>query len=416
MGCDGGDDDAGQASMKDSLVILIFTTSALSFLGCTGIIVSYLLFEKLRRAAFKLVRNLAISDLGFAASFAINAIGRSRSGCHAQCTAQATIQSYFELSSVLWTTVMSDRLYHRDPRRDRAAHHAQRRPVDEPGNLYAWAAARHRARAAALHQYGEQSGGWCWIKDAKGEPLNYLLRATYYVPLWIGIAFNLWCTFVVVRAVQHHAAQPPTGSQGAAPGTAAPDERTRARAAHAAARHAPAILALPDLRDRAARRRERGDRGVATTTGSRCSPCGGTLQGLLHARVRLHLGAPRVGRWWGARARRGAHGGDARYAPPTTPPTPTRDEAAGISCARGAVRRATLSRRPGAAGRRNREPLVAKDYGEAGGVSGGIQDGDEGLLKPETRPSSPRTAARAAERDLGHLEPQQQQHVRTHPA
>ena len=111
MGCDGGDDDAGQASMKDSLVILIFTTSALSFLGCTGIIVSYLLFEKLRRAAFKLVRNLAISDLGFAASFAINAIGRSRSGCHAQCTAQATIQSYFELSSVLWTTVMSYRLY-----------------------------------------------------------------------------------------------------------------------------------------------------------------------------------------------------------------------------------------------------------------------------------------------------------------
>ena len=94
---------------QDSVTYTVSLAVSLVFLvGSIFIIVSWVKFEQLRKPAFEHVLNLSIADALISLSMVLN--GDSENGSWT-CTAQAFLQQWFELSSVLWTTVIAFTLY-----------------------------------------------------------------------------------------------------------------------------------------------------------------------------------------------------------------------------------------------------------------------------------------------------------------
>lgn len=83
-------------------VFSIFS-GAVGFLGALVIIVSFLVFPKLRSFAFRLILYLSLSDAG-AAVFMI--MGPAHSST-AFCEIQGFFTSFFNLLSVLWTDLIA---------------------------------------------------------------------------------------------------------------------------------------------------------------------------------------------------------------------------------------------------------------------------------------------------------------------
>jgi len=192
--------------------------SALSFAGSAFILLCYARFRELRRFSFLLVAVLSLTDIG---SQVFNTVaGPSAADIDAMnagadvtpaCLAQAVGASFFELSSVLWTTAIAWTLY---------LHVFVRMPADQvaarlPTFVAACCGVPLVLALAPLADgsYGP-SGAWCWIRADR--PAWVFLQ--FYVPLWGAVAFNAWVyvrTYsLLARTVEASAAAAGGGSGG----------------------------------------------------------------------------------------------------------------------------------------------------------------------------------------------------------
>mmetsp|Transcript_47727 Transcript_47727/g.82110 ORF Transcript_47727/g.82110 Transcript_47727/m.82110 type:complete len:382 (+) Transcript_47727:35-1180(+) len=175
---------------------LTIVLSAISLLGSGAIILSFIIFPKLRTFALQLVVWLSFSD--FCANVA-DLIGMPEDGTPA-CTVQAVGKQFFLLAEVAWTTVISYTLYKTIVHQEKG----QNRRVWR-FHLYAWGLPfLFTLIPGTTGTYGE-SGPWCWITETDirefdlGTAYRFLL---FYTPLWAAIVFNSFIYFQVIRAVR----------------------------------------------------------------------------------------------------------------------------------------------------------------------------------------------------------------------
>ena len=91
----------------DSIAATTTVCATFSLLGSSFIIISWIKFRTLRNFAFEQVLNMAAADLGISLT---DFLGNPSEG-GSLCTLQGLLQQFFELASVLWTTVIAFNLY-----------------------------------------------------------------------------------------------------------------------------------------------------------------------------------------------------------------------------------------------------------------------------------------------------------------
>ena len=164
--------------------------SVMSFLGSSFIVACYLRFVALRKFSFLLVAVLSATDIGSQVFSVL--VSPSASDLDAMnaggavtpvCLAQAIGSSFFELSSVLWTTAIAATLYLFVWRRMAAEDVERKLP------LFALVCIGAPLLLALLPladaSYGP-SGAWCWIRPTR----HAWVFAQFYAPLWVAVIFN----------------------------------------------------------------------------------------------------------------------------------------------------------------------------------------------------------------------------------
>lgn len=179
--------------------------SSLSLCGSLFIALTYVRFSALReKASFRFVFCLSVSDVcnhlfDFVGPSAAE-ISAMRAGepTSAACYAQALGNAEFELSSVLWSTVIAAVLYSqvvlgvRQERVERAF---------VPISAAAWGVPLCLAILPLLVEgpgvYGA-SGSWCWIR---GMYPGWVF-SVFYLPLWAAMTFNCFAHVRIKRRLE----------------------------------------------------------------------------------------------------------------------------------------------------------------------------------------------------------------------
>ena len=172
-------------------------------IGSLIIIVSFLRYKELRRFTFQLVALLSANDFVNQVADLIAPAPSEIVAMHhgapvsSQCLAQATIDSYAELSAVGWATTISVTLYLTVTLRW-PAHIVQAQlpkfvigATAIPGVV--------AFTGLAIGAYGPSSG-WCWV-DPNGDRAWFMWVS--YVIVWIAIVFNGYAYFTAHRALKN---------------------------------------------------------------------------------------------------------------------------------------------------------------------------------------------------------------------
>ncbi|CAJ1430432.1 unnamed protein product [Effrenium voratum] len=163
-------------------------SSALSVAGCLVVIGAFLAFPALRRYFARLVLYLAISDLWLCTSFLM---GEFESPHYTKCTIQSMLGIFFGLSSVLWTVAIADSIRRIVMAQDLTVESRHEKRL----HILAWGLPLLSVFAVLLLGAQGQSGMVCWIENSA---LGTVLRlATFYLPLWLAIAYSLWVYWCV---------------------------------------------------------------------------------------------------------------------------------------------------------------------------------------------------------------------------
>jgi len=172
------------------LYIVTAGTSAVSLLGCLFIICAYLYFKEIRNLPFKLVFYLSINDAIHSLVFMIPYGHDGSPICYIQAvgvtsTSLAEALLTVEIALVLYVAVVKEK------------------PVEKLEKWFTRFALTASVVAGALpfttNSYGD-SGGWCWIPD---ETRNIpWVVITFYGPLWVIIAFNIYAYFSVIQKIK----------------------------------------------------------------------------------------------------------------------------------------------------------------------------------------------------------------------
>ncbi len=189
------------------LLMVTMIESSMSFVGSTLIVLSWVKFPSLRKFSLKLVLMLAVSDIGSCLSYFL---GNPSEGS-ALCYSQALMMSFFELASILWTTVIAFTLFRLiillKPSNDLMTRF----------HLYGWGIPFVcTVLPLTTGSYGA-SGAWCWIKDDSiqggedgpsdnlsssiTEQGNIWRVTTFYLPLWLAIVFNSVMYLIVTNTL-----------------------------------------------------------------------------------------------------------------------------------------------------------------------------------------------------------------------
>ena len=174
----------------DAVRGVMLAALALSCVGCCFVCFVYVYFRDTRSFAYRLVVYMSLMDIGHAIGFFLPERPESL------CKAQAMITSYFSLAAVLWTAALAFTLYDAVVRRKDVAS-LELKLVIFANGLPLLALIPPLVEGS----YG-QSGGWCWIQ-ASGKDYyksgTFWRLMTFYVPLWLVIAFNLFVYVSVIR-------------------------------------------------------------------------------------------------------------------------------------------------------------------------------------------------------------------------
>ena len=168
--------------------------SSLASVGSTFVILTYLMFPRLRVFSYTLVFWLAFSELMFSIS---NMMGQDDDDSPT-CMAQSLIQSYFGLAMVFWTTTIAFTLKQSivSPLKlKRASRHLLR------FFLYCFGLPAILTAFPFLTDSYGQSGGWCWLKnDSAGRFWRFM---QFYLPLWTCMAYNARIAFDMRSHIEH---------------------------------------------------------------------------------------------------------------------------------------------------------------------------------------------------------------------
>ncbi|CAJ1392393.1 unnamed protein product [Effrenium voratum] len=141
-----------------------------------------------RRYFARLVLYLAISDLWLCTSFLM---GEFESPHYTKCTIQSMLGIFFGLSSVLWTVAIADSIRRIVMAQDLTVESRHEKRL----HILAWGLPLLSVFAVLLLGAQGQSGMVCWIENSA---LGTVLRlATFYLPLWLAIAYSLWVYWCV---------------------------------------------------------------------------------------------------------------------------------------------------------------------------------------------------------------------------
>ena len=166
--------------------------AAISTLGCSFIIFSYAKFPQLRNFAFEQVVNMAFADFGIGVT---SFLGSPDDGS-ISCTLQGLLQQFFELASVLWTTVIAGTLFMAIIRQTDVEQYRGRI------YCYGWVVPGVLALLPlSTGSYGD-AGAWCWVNSKTRAETTAWRFTIFYVPLWFAIAFNgyvYWLTTKTLR-------------------------------------------------------------------------------------------------------------------------------------------------------------------------------------------------------------------------
>lgn len=193
-----------------ALALMSAVLSAFSTTGSLFIVLSMLIFDKLRKQpAGSLILWLSVSDVGYGVSQVLlskpadvdGAIAKEAHGT-ALCQTQAMLAQFFAIASFAWTAAIAHTLHAAVVKRD--VHHKEE-----------WFPRYHRLIWTTCfvfmlipllaNIYGPTGGGFCWIKNdrTEGHVFRMLL---FYVPLWLAVGYNsisMWkVTSVITRAMR----------------------------------------------------------------------------------------------------------------------------------------------------------------------------------------------------------------------
>ena len=181
--------------------ILIASLSILSILGCIFIVTVYLSFKQLRIFSFKLILYLTIADFGHSLGNINSAFIIPKWINQPFCTMQALLDTYFTLSSVIWSGVVAYTLY--------SVVVLHKRNVEDNEKYYhiiSWGLPAITCILPFItdsYEYYDSSSLWCWIKSDK-EFYNIIWQGvSLYIPLWSVILFNIFCYFRIIRAINN---------------------------------------------------------------------------------------------------------------------------------------------------------------------------------------------------------------------
>ena len=201
--------DADEVGVVKAVATLV---SALSCAGSVSIILAYMRYAHLRRFAFLLVAILSCCDiLNQVADFIspdAGAVAEMAKGAQVttECYAQAILDSFFELASVLWTTAIAATLYMSVFLRMSADSVQAKLPYFA---LFCFGVPALLTAAPWFDNAYGPAGGWCWIIEAK----SYWIFIQFYIPLWLAVAYNATTYVRVVRLLRRTASM---GLSGAA--------------------------------------------------------------------------------------------------------------------------------------------------------------------------------------------------------
>lgn len=194
--------DGGLAPSEARGIIAVSAViSSLSVCGSLFILASYWRFKHLRKLTFTLVASLSISDilnqLFDLVTPSVGSLDAMRAGgpVSAQCYVQSLFDNFFELSSVLWTTAIAATLHMtvmwRWQLRDDWA---------TLGRFAAWCYGVPLLLTVLPLFDGAYGASYtaCWIRPEK----VYWEFITFYIPLWLAIAFNGVIYFRVVTLLR----------------------------------------------------------------------------------------------------------------------------------------------------------------------------------------------------------------------
>lgn len=178
------------------LYYIVAFCAVLSMLGCMFIWIVYWYFTHLRAFSFKLVLYLSISDFFHSLGNFYTAFLLPRQTHQAFCYAQAVLDTYFTLSSVLWTSIIAYSLYLVVIRETASISSMERR-----FHLFCWLSPMVVTLLPLLTDGYGPSPWWCWIKITEE---NYYIDQIWrgvclYIPLWCVIVFNF---YVYIRLIE----------------------------------------------------------------------------------------------------------------------------------------------------------------------------------------------------------------------
>ena len=177
-------------SQVTALTAVSVSLSALSFIGSGFIIYSYASFPELRKFSFKLIFLMSCADCAACIAYFF---GSPATGSPL-CTVQGLMEQGCQLSSIVWTTIISYTLWNAVVKRE---------AVTDKMNAFLFFGFALPALTCVLPlSTGSfaNTGAWCWIDQSDvGTVWRFAL---FYVPLWSAIIFNGYTYWLVIDSMK----------------------------------------------------------------------------------------------------------------------------------------------------------------------------------------------------------------------
>lgn len=186
------------SNQVEILYYVVALCAGVSMLGCIFVWIVYWCFLELRAFPFKLVLYLSISDFFHSLGNQYSAFLLPRHKHQTFCYAQAVLDTYFTLSSVLWTSVIAFSLYRVVIKRSVQIHHLEGR-----FHTFCWLIPLFVTLLPLLTDGYGPSPWWCWIRITQE---NYALDQVWrgiclYIPLWCAILFNFYVYIKLIEFI-----------------------------------------------------------------------------------------------------------------------------------------------------------------------------------------------------------------------
>ena len=168
---------------------LAITEATFALLASGTIVLTYARFKHLRKIAFELIVYLSMADIGSNITYLMG----DPQG-HSACLAQALLQQFFEMSSILWTVVVGYMLWQNVDKERKAFSGAHFR---KKMHACVWGTALLTAILPSTTASYGQTGAWCWVRgDSTGTIWRFVI---FYGPLWVIMSANGFFYYRVTR-------------------------------------------------------------------------------------------------------------------------------------------------------------------------------------------------------------------------